>query len=145
MPSPLEKLLASEKELPEQDLVSTLEKLIRIHPTTGEIIPLQQFNTLSAKAKVLTVLLAAKVAQRLKRREKENISFSEFIRSIGIPRGTVAPMLRQLFEQHRLLVQDDDKSYLVPTHAVGQAIQFLRDDLSRVEKGDGEKRVQSKR
>jgi len=140
MTSPLEKLVASEEELPEQELASVLVDFVRIHPTTGEIIPLQAFNSLTAKGKVLTVLLAAKAAHRLAiRRDKETLSVSEFIKSTGIPKGTVAPMLRQLLEQDRLVMQDNtNKSYLVPTYAVGQAIQFIKNAVAKQGKG-GEK------
>ena len=126
--STLEELLVSGDQL-DQELVSTvLRPVLRIDRDNLAIRPEEGWTRLSAKAKVGAYLLARKAMVALGLLQDEGSRPAEIIRATGLPRGTVHPTLKDMFESRPKLVDKAaESSYWVP----GWAVRDVADVISR--------------
>lgn len=80
---------------------------------------------MNARPKVLAVLLAAKAAHLLGVRDSELMPTQEVVATSGLPRGTVAPKLKELRES-LLVAQSADRAYYVPNALLQRVVQELQ-------------------
>jgi len=121
---PLRSLLLDAAEIDRAALAEALTERVGIDTKTGRIVPLPGYWNLNSRQKVLSVVLAAKAVHLLQLRENEAIPTHEVVTSSGLPRGTVAPSLKDLRERG-LVSQTQDRSYYVPNARLKAAIEAL--------------------
>ena len=119
MADPLEALLVSSAELNRNLLATILARWVRIDRDSGDIIPLQGWNDLRPRQRILIFLLATKAAVALDLRATEALSPTELATASGMPPGTVKRELREMLGG-RLVAQDTDGRYSVPAFALEQ-------------------------
>ncbi len=124
----LDDLLVSGKALDRARVTSALKPYVRLDQDAKAIRPHEGWAAASAKAKVLATLLAQKamVVLDVIPADQEPMTPVDIIKVTGVPRGTVAPTLKALYEARPQLV-DKDKSarYTVPSWAVSEACSLL--------------------
>lgn len=118
MSDELEKLLVSGKETDKKMVAEILEPFLRIDKETCDIRPLSSWSDLKAGIKILLYLIARKamVALGLPLSE-EGASATEIMQKTGMKKGTVNPVLRELFDD-RLIEQSEGRKYFIPNYAV---------------------------
>lgn len=94
----------------------------------GGIIPLDNFNKLSASAKILIVLLS-KRAMAAKEICSEYVSPKEISDLTGLATGTVNPTVRTL--QGSGLVKNEGGKYKLPNYALSQVEKFLMSNSAK--------------
>ncbi len=121
---PLAMLLLDAAEVDRALLAEALSDRVGIDSKSGRIVPLPGYAALNARQKVLVILLAAKAASLLGVRDTEVMPAQDVIATSGLPRGTVAPKLKEL-RDGGLVGQDTDRAYYVPNGLLQRAIQQL--------------------
>jgi hypothetical protein len=121
---PLSKLLLDATEADRALIAGALTDRVGIDGSSGRIVLLPGYGAMNARQKVLTVLLAAKAAHLLGLRDTELISVLETVATSGLPRGTVAPKLKELRES-RLVGQGTDRAYYVPNALLQRVVEEL--------------------
>lgn len=119
----LENLLVDEQEISEEILHDLLTEYIRIGKQSGGLIPQQPFRDLTAKEKVVIVLLSQRARHELDMVETEWMTPTEISDQSGVKKGTVYPTVRELDNEG--VVEDDDGSYRIPTHGINEAREFI--------------------
>jgi len=122
---PLSKLLLDATEADRALIASALNERVGIDASSGRIVLLPGYAAMKARQKVLAVLLAAKAAHLLGLRDGEPIAMQDIVATSGLPRGTVAPKLKELRETH-LVGQASDRSYYVPNAVLQRVAQELQ-------------------
>jgi hypothetical protein len=126
----LDDLLIDREQVNEELLREVLLPYIGIDADRKEIVPKQQWNSLNADRKVLIYLLARKAMVVLPtvQLEIEGALPKDIEDSTGIPGGTLRPKLRNL-KRLGLLTQDREGRYYVPSHALSQMNELLKEDV----------------
>lgn len=129
----LEDLLVSGAELDRQLVIGVLKPVLGIDPKAMRVRPAERWNDLSARGKILAYLLARKAMKALELPiEAEAALPLEIIGETGIPKGTVYPHLKGLYEARPQLVDRDSESrYWVPDWAVSNACDVIERQLER--------------
>ena len=122
---PLSKLLLDATEADRALIASALNERVGIDATSGRVVLLPGYAAMNARQKVLAILLAAKAAHLLGLRDGESIATLDIVATSGLPRGTVAPKLKELREAH-LVGQSPDRAYYVPNAVLQRVAQELQ-------------------
>jgi hypothetical protein len=124
----LEDLLVDRVQLNEELLRSLLLPYVGIDGERQEIVPKATWVSLSAEQKILILLLARKAMSVLPSiaLQNEGASPKEIEGATGVPGGTLRPKLRNL-KGLKVLAQDKDGGYFVPTHALSQMPDWLKE------------------
>jgi hypothetical protein len=123
---PLQELLLDQKDVDRAILARALKDILGIDKTTGLIVLKPSFGSLTAIQKVLAYLLGRKVSFLLGKSESEMVSVKDVIRDTGLPRGTVAPKLRTLFEKRLVSQMGSGGEYYVSAHQILPAISKIQ-------------------
>lgn len=121
--SKFEELLVDEDELNEELLVNTVGKYTKIGNNSGELVPQDAYRNLTAKEKIVVVLLAQKVRYELDMAEEEWLSPGEISDLSGVKTGTIYPSVRTLDDEG--YAQNEDGNYRIPTVNVEKAKSLL--------------------
>lgn len=123
----LKDLLVSGRELDEALVASVLKPVLRIDEETAGIRPQGGWRKASNEAKILSYLLARKAMTALGLEiGQEAASPREIIAATGLPRGSVHPTLKALYERRPQAVERDSASrYWVPNWAVDEACSII--------------------
>ena len=129
----LEDLLVSGAELDRQLVAGVLKSVLGIDKDSLRVRPGERWNGLSARAKILAYFLARKAMMALGLPLSQEETAPLLVASeTGIPRGTVYPTLKELYESRPQLVERDDESrYWVPDWAVKNACDLIAAELAR--------------
>lgn len=119
----LENLLVDEQEISEEILHDLLTEYIRIGKQSGDLIPQQPFQELTAKDKVVIVLLSQRARHELDMVESEWMTPSEISEQSGVKKGTIYPTVRELSNEG--IAEDGDGSYRIPAHSINQAREYI--------------------
>lgn len=122
----LENLVVDEQKISEEILHDLLTGYIRIGKQSGDLIPEKAFQSLTAKQKVVLVLLSQHARHELEMVESEWMTPTEISEQSGVKKGTVYPTVRELDSEG--VVEDDDGSYRVPAHSLEQARDYINGD-----------------
>lgn len=126
--STLEELVVSGDELDQELVTTVLKPVLRIDRDKVGIRPQDAWRKLSARGRVGAYLLARKAMVALALLEDERCRPAEIIRATGLPRGTVYPVLKEMFESRPQLVDKAaDSSYWI----AGWAVRDVADLISR--------------
>lgn len=118
MDDPLQRLLVSAKEVNRELLASLLHRWVAIDQETGAIMPTAEWDQLDARRKALIYLLARKAALALAIDIGGEAAGARTVElATGMKGGTVRRVLRELFNE-RLVAQDSDAGYVVPSYAL---------------------------
>lgn len=101
MTDPLETLLVDEGSIARDELATALEPFIRF-ARDGTLWPLDAFDQLTSKRKVLCLLLAVKAQHLLGLREDELVSPGQLVEMSEMAPGTVRPKLSELVRERRV-------------------------------------------
>lgn len=112
--NPLKKLIVDVEELDKEKLTSLIQGYLGISKK-GEIVILSDFNELTTKSKIITLLLARKASKAMSLHPEDSTTPKEIVQMTGLPKGTVG---RELFELKQLRLVDKNEGYFVPDHAV---------------------------
>ena len=126
----LESLLVSGKEIDRKLVAEILSPYLRIDRETCDIRLLSSWNDLKANIRILLYLIARKamVALGLPLSE-ERVSATEITQKTGMKKGTVNPILRDLFGD-KVIEQSDDKKYYIPNFAI-EKVKAMISEASR--------------
>lgn len=129
----LEDLLVSGAELDRQLVVGVLKPVVGIDPKARRVRPAARWKDLSARGKILAYLLARKAMKALELPiDAEAAPPLQIIGETGIPKGTVYPQLKGVYEARPQLVDRDSQSrYWIPDWAVEDACDVIRRELER--------------
>ncbi|CQH65255.1 uncharacterized protein HHUB_6088 (plasmid) [Halobacterium hubeiense] len=119
----LENLLVDEQEISEEILHDLLADYIGIGKQSGDLIPQQPFRELTAKEKVVIVLLSQRARHELDMVETEWMTPTEISDQSGVKKGTIYPTVRELDNDG--IVEDDDGSYRIPAHGLQEAREYI--------------------
>ncbi len=114
---PLSNLLLNAQDIDRASLARVLQDFLGIDKTSGKVILKPGFNKLSSRQKVLAYLLGKKVAKLLGKIDNELTSPKDIPDETGIPKGTVNPKLRELFESH-LVKQSKEGEYYIDSYQI---------------------------
>jgi len=117
MSNELDDLFVDGKEIDKHLVAEILSPYIKIDKNTCEIRPLRPWNDAKAYIKILIYLLARKAMVAWELNIEEAASNTEIISNTGLKKGTVAPAVRQFYDE-KTLEQTKEKKYYVPNHAV---------------------------
>lgn len=121
MTDPLDSVVVDAQEVDRTRLAALLRGRIGVDGGSGEIVVLDGFENLNnSRAKILAYLLGRKAASLLGKTDQEGTGPSAISEALGIPKGTAGRILRELAAA-RLVVQDDQRKYRVPSHQLGTA------------------------
>lgn len=121
---PLADLVVDADEIDRAALAHALKNRVAIDRASSRLVIQDGFSSLSAKRKVLALVLAQKAACLLQVSDTETLSYKEIVAQSGIPQGTAAPALKGLKEAH-LVSQDATKAYYVPNACILRAIRLF--------------------
>jgi len=114
----LEQLVVTGKELDRKLVADILEPYVRLDKDACEIRPTPAWARLDNAQKTLLYLLARKAMRALDLPlEQEEAGPSEIAKSTGIKPGTIAPLIRRLYDE-RLVDQTRERKYFIPSHAI---------------------------
>lgn len=119
----LENLLIDEQEISEEILHDLLSGYIRIGKQSGDLIPQKSFRDLTAKEKVVIVLLSQRARHELDMVETEWMTPTEISEQSGIKKGTIYPTVRELDNEG--IIEDDDGSYRIPAYGIQEARDYI--------------------
>jgi hypothetical protein len=118
---PLEQLLVDQAEVDRAALARALGPLVRLDRASGRYVFLPGVpTTLDGRKIVIAALLARKALSLLNSEFVEGCPPRVLEREIGIPGGTLRPLLRGL-SQERILTQETG-NYFVANHSLLSAI-----------------------
>ena len=122
----LDELLVSGDELDAELLTTALKPFVRVERETLRVRPQAAWRTLGAKGKVVAFLLTKKGMRSLGLISEEACLPAQIIDETGIPKGSVHPTLKTLYEDRPQIVERDSQSrYHVPNWAVHDAVALL--------------------
>jgi hypothetical protein len=121
---PLENLLLDAEEVDRTLLARALQGVLGIDKVTGKIIFQPGFNKLTARQKVIGYLLGKKVSKLLGKVEAEITLPKDIMEETGIPKGTINPNLRELFDE-RLISQTKEGEYYINSHQIHSCVSEL--------------------
>lgn len=124
--STFEDLLVDEEQMNEKLLTELLADYVGIGSTSGSLVPKPEFEALTAKQKILVVLLAQKARYELDMVESEQLTPSEISGESGIKTGTIYPSVRDLEDED--IAVGNDGNYHIPSYNFTKAKQFIRGD-----------------
>lgn len=129
----LEELLVSGAELDRQLVAGVLKPVLGIDPKALRVRPAQRWNDLTARGKIVAYLLARRAMKALELQiDQEAVAPLQIVAETGIPKGTVHPQLKGLYEARPQLVDRDSESrYWVPDWAVNNACDVIQRELER--------------
>jgi hypothetical protein len=129
----LEDLLVSGAELDRQLVAGVLKPVLGIDPKAVRVRTAERWNDLTTRGKILAYLLARKAMKALELPlDAEAAAPLRIIGETGIPKGTVHPQLKGLYEGRPQLVDRDSESrYWIPDWAVSNACDVIQRDLAR--------------
>lgn len=122
---PLENLLLDAQEVDRAKLAAALKGILGVDTKTGRVVPMPGFVKLTSRQKLLAYLLGRKVANLLGKLEIEPVSAKDVQADTRLPRGTVSPKLRELFDD-KLASQNAEGQYYIGVHQISLAIDNLR-------------------
>lgn len=127
----LNDLLIDRVQLNEELLHDVLLPVVGIDGERQEIVPKAPWSVLSPDAKILVFCLGRKAMATIPSiaLEVEGVHPKEIEEGTGVPGGTLRPKLR-LFRSQGLLTQDTEGRYYIPTHAVTEVSEVLKDGAS---------------
>jgi len=130
-------LLVSGAELDRQLVAGVLKPVLGIDKDSLRVRPGERWNDLSARAKILAFLLGRKAMIALGLSiPQEAVAPLQIIAETGIPKGTVAPKLKVLYESRPQLVDRDAQSrYWVPDWAVNNVCDIIKAELTKGARG----------
>lgn len=123
MPSPLERLVRSGREIEEGALADVLEPYVTL-TEEGGLIPTRRLRKLDSEGKVIAVLLGVKALHVLGKRESDEAGPSEIAELGGIASGTVKRTVRELAADG--ILRGNKGSYSVPSHSFEDAVEALK-------------------
>ncbi len=124
--SSLEDLLVDEEQLNEELLANTVGEYVNIGKDSGDLIPDEAYNDLTAREKVVVALLAQKARSELDMAEEEWLSPSDLSELSGVKKGTIYPAVRDLADDG--VARDKDGEYMIPSVKVEEAKEYLADN-----------------
>jgi len=114
----LESLVVSGKEMDRKLVAEILEPYMRLDRDGCNIRPLEGWNNLKVRAKILLYLLSRKAMLALDfGLPIEGATAGDVANDTGLKTGAVNPTLRKLLSD-RLIDQAKDGRYFVPNHAI---------------------------
>ncbi len=119
---PLNELLIDSAAVDREAIVVALRNYIGIDTTSRNVVTKDAFTALSARQKIVALLLGAK-ARFLLGSGSEALTPAEIASSSGVPPGTVRPTLRALARQH--VISNNHEGYSVAHHQIPGAIALL--------------------
>src|SRR5687768_5763781 len=123
MTDPLNRLVADGEEVDRELLANALQNVLRLDLTRGAFAFLHGVRErLNSRQQVIAALLGQKALHLLREELAEGLRPQPIEQATGIPGGTLRPILKVLVER-RLVRQDADKLYLVPSYAVEDAVR----------------------
>ena len=122
MANDLKRLVVEEADLAEADLADALEPYLRF-TSDGQLLLEDGFEALSAKDRVLCLLLGLRAMEMLGLRPQATAKPAEIVRVSGMPPGTVRPKLSQLTRE-RYATKGAD-GYSLPLHSARRAVRIL--------------------
>lgn len=122
---PLQGLLLDADEVDRARLAGALQDLLGVDTKTGRVVPKPGYARLTTRQKIVAYLLGRKVAHLLGKSGSESAASKEIHEETGLPKGTVAPKLRELSEG-RLVSQTESSEYYIGPHQIAAAIDDLR-------------------
>lgn len=125
--SSLEDLLVDEEGLNKELLAETLRPFTRVGDSSGQLLLQPPYYELTAKEKILVVLLAQKARAYFEFADDEWLSPSEISDLSSVKKGTIYPIVRDLADEGK--IDDDDGSYHVPTYNIESIKQQLEDSV----------------
>lgn len=126
-PQVLEDLLVDEEQMNRELLANLLDEYVRIGNESGSLITRPAFKELTAKRKIVVVLLAQRASHELGKANSEWLSPSEISEISGIKSGTIYPSIRDLEEEG--IAESDDGSYHIPPYNFTVAKQFIKEEI----------------
>lgn len=122
----LESLVVNGKDMDRRLVAEILAPYVRLDKDGCNIRPLESWNNLEARAKILLYLLSRKAMLALNfGLPIEGATAGEVVADTGMKKGTVNPRLRWLLSD-RLIDQAKDGRYFVPNHAIERVKTMLR-------------------
>jgi len=122
---PLEGLLLDADEVDRTTVAAVLRDLLGVDSKTGRVVLKPGFSRVTARQKMVAYLLGRKAAKLLGKTESEAATVKDVQADTGLPRGTIAPKLRELLKA-KTISQVESGEYYVGPQQVGQAISELR-------------------
>ena len=119
----LENLLVDEESMNEEILRDLLNDYIRIGKQSGNLIPQDRYREITAKRKILIVLLAQRARAELDMAESKWMTPGEISEQSGVNQNTVYPTVREL--DNNGLIESDDGSYRVPPHSINRVRDYI--------------------
>ena len=122
----LEALLVDAGDLDRELVVTVLGPYLRIERTTGDVIPLAPWDTVSTEQRVLLYLLARRAMLALGLPVPAAAAApAEIERATGIAGGSVRPALKRLLKAH-LVAKQGRIGYIVPNYAMSRVREYIR-------------------
>ena len=122
----LARLLVDGNEIDTATLSGALEGIAGIDRASGDPVLLPGYDLLNAQQKLVALNMAVLAAHLLGLRPGSATAVADLVRMSGLARGTVAPTLRVLVTERRLLAQDEDRRYQLNQARLNQAAALLR-------------------
>lgn len=132
--SSLDDLFVETAELDRELIGTVLKPYLVIDRSTLAIRPQARWRTASNRARVIAYLMARKAmrAHGAITVEAERVLPGQIISATGLPRGSVYPTLKELYDARPQVVDKDSRSnYWVPDWAVQAACDMLQEEDSR--------------
>jgi DNA-binding transcriptional ArsR family regulator len=127
--SPLKELVVKEETLNEKLLAELLKTYISIEENTGELIPTESFNSLSAEGKVIIAFLYSKAKKRLNMSSTEKLKPKDIESILGLKGNTIRPILKKLKEEG--IIKLDEEGYWIPNVNLYRAKRVLENVMVR--------------
>jgi hypothetical protein len=121
----LVKLFVDQDRVDTERLANALVGKVGIDSRSGGLVLDVGFGQLKNDAKVLTLLLGRLAAHLAGVQPDDRLPVKALVELSGLPRGSVAPAVRRLYEA-RVVGQSVDKQYFVPRSQVIRALEFVR-------------------
>jgi hypothetical protein len=131
--SSLDDLFVEAAELDRELIGTVLKPYLVIDRSTLAIRPQARWRTASNKARIIAYLLARKAmrAHGAITRDAERVAPGQITNATGLPRGSVYPTLKELYEARPQVVDKDTRAnYWVPDWAVQSACDILQGENS---------------
>ena len=122
---PLEQLVVDREDIDRERLAEGIRELVGIDAQTGAPVFHPKYNRLTAKQKILALMLSRKAAALMAMVEEESAAPKEVGSASGIPDGTVRRSLKELLDE-RLLSKTTEGRYVCASHQLIQAVEFLK-------------------
>lgn len=117
-------LLVDEDEVNEEILTETVINYVQIGEQSGDLIPKQAYDDLTAREQIVVALLAHRARFGLDMVEDEWIKPREISSMTGVKKNTVYPAVRELADEG-IARNSDDGAYMIPSVNVEQARDYL--------------------